>query len=114
MPGHRTELFTPYKGMGIQEGHDAARVGATEKWALGGWGWKRRTAKGQGSPNKGGFNPPLRTEQPIPALSRTEGLTNRFMPLAGGSAFLQPLSPFLSTACLFFFYFYGRGTRGGS
>lgn len=24
-------FFTPYKGMGIQEGHDAARVGATEK-----------------------------------------------------------------------------------
>ena len=29
----------------------------------------------------------------IPAPGRTEGFTSRSMPLAGGSALLQPLSP---------------------
>lgn len=54
VPGHSTELFTPYKGMGIKEGRDAARVGAVEKWVDGdGWGWKCRTAKGQDSPGAG-------------------------------------------------------------
>lgn len=64
-----------------------------------------QNSQGAGQPqcwDKGGFNSPLRAEQPIPALSRTKGLTNRFMPLAGGSVFLQPLSPL---HCLLSFFF---------
>lgn len=86
-----------------------------------GLGWMRmemQNTQGPGQPlcwDKGDFNSPVRAEQPIPALSRIKGLTNRFMPLAGGSAFLQPLSPLHCLHSFFSFtYFYGKGTRGGS
>lgn len=73
--------------------------------------------KGRAAPGAGirvVSTPPLRAEQPIPALSRTQGFTNRFMPLAGGSAFLQPLSPFHCLPSFFFLLltFMGKGLEG--
>lgn len=50
VPGHSTELFTPYKGMGIQEGRDAARVGAVEKWVDGDGDGNAEQPRGRAAP----------------------------------------------------------------
>lgn len=48
-PSRSTELSAPSRSAGIRRGHNAPRVGAKEKRALGGWGWRCITAEEAGA-----------------------------------------------------------------